>query len=104
MDEIVNTFLLKMDRTIQHKVRRHEEELARSILGRPVPSRILEHILADKFRRSSVAAVAKAELTRPVVDGLLRQIVQQKCAPATLLLLFRDCINEMHMSSDNCVI
>ena len=78
MDEIVNTFLLKMDRTIERKVRRHEDELAHRVLGTPVPSRILEHILADKFMRSSVAAVAAAELTKPMVEELLRHVVQQK--------------------------
>jgi hypothetical protein len=80
MDDIVNTFLLKMQRTIEAKVRRHEDELARSVLGTPVPSRILEHILADKFARSSVAKVAGAELTMPVVEELLRHIVRQKYA------------------------
>jgi|EP01043_Picozoa_sp_COSAG02_P023856 hypothetical protein len=87
MDEIVNTFLLKMQRTIEEKVGRHEDELARRVLGTPVPSRILEHILADKFTRSSIATVACAELTRPMVEELLRHIVQQKCAAASFPLL-----------------
>eukprot|EP01043_Picozoa_sp_COSAG02_P047485 COSAG02_NODE_4558_length_5217_cov_3.109222_3_plen_119_part_00 len=80
MDDIVNTFLLKMQRTIEAKVRRHEDELAHGVLGTPVPSRIIEHILADKFARSSVARVAGAELTVPMVEELLRHIVQQKYA------------------------
>ena len=78
MDEIVNVFLLKMEMTIADKVGRHEQDLARRVLGMPVPSRILEHILADKFQRSSVAAVKAEPLTPAVVETLLRHIVQQK--------------------------
>ena len=75
-NEIVNVFLEKMERTIQDKVQRHEEKLVRFILGTPVPSGILTHILEDKFHRS--ARLAAAPLTATVVQKLLRHIVQQK--------------------------
>jgi len=77
-DEIVNTFLDKMEMTIAGKVSDHESQFALRVLGSAVPARILQHILMDKFRRSSNEAVAQTEVTEAVVEKLLRQIVQQK--------------------------
>jgi hypothetical protein len=77
-DEIVNTFLEKMTGSITANVRRHEDHLASKILRAAVPSRVLWHILTDKFKRSSVPVVAQAPLTGDVLEELLRQIVQQK--------------------------
>jgi hypothetical protein len=77
-DEIVNTFLEKMEKTILGKVKRHQDLLVRSVLGTPVPGQILLHILMDKCRRSSSKAVAEELLTEDKVEVLLRHIVQQK--------------------------
>jgi hypothetical protein len=77
-DEIVNVFLEKMQKTIAGNVAKHEKQLARHVLGTPVPAQILVHILMDKFRRSPNAAVAREELLESKVDELLRHIVQQK--------------------------
>ena len=52
-DTIVNTFLDKMEKTITEKVIRAENQFARQITRNAVLSRILQHILIDKFRRSS---------------------------------------------------
>lgn len=77
-DDIVNSFLEKMQMTIGKKVEKHSEELIRHVLGTQVSARILAHILSDKFQRSPVEAVAAATLTPGVVETLLRQIVEQK--------------------------
>jgi hypothetical protein len=77
-DEIVNTFLEKMTGSITSNVGRHEEQLVRHVLGAPFPARILQHILASKFQRSTVPEVTKVPLTIELLDALLRQIVQQK--------------------------
>lgn len=77
-DEIVNTFLEKMDGTIGGKLARHEEQLVQKVLGVQVPARVLAHILASKFRRSPVPAVAEEPLTPAVLEALLRHVVQQK--------------------------
>ena len=77
-DEIVNTFLEKMERRLADKVTRHEEQLVRCVLGSPVPARILLHILLDKFRRSSSRVVSQEPLTETKVEELLRHIVKQK--------------------------
>jgi hypothetical protein len=77
-DDIVNSFLEKMLMTIYKKVEKHSEELVRHVLGTPVSARILAHILADKFHRSPVEAVATASLSSTVVEELLRHIVAQK--------------------------
>jgi hypothetical protein len=77
-DEIVNTFLEKMEMTISGNVARHEERLVRYVLGTPVPARILLHILMDKFRRSSSKVVAGEQLTETKVEVLLRHVVKQK--------------------------
>jgi len=77
-DDIVNTFLEKMENTIAGKVGRHEELLNRRIFGASMPSKILTHILADKFRKSSNTTVRAAEATPAVVQALLHEIVQQK--------------------------
>lgn len=53
VDEIVNVFLDKMENTIAAKVGRHEQNIAREVLGNPLPSGILTHILGDKFLKSS---------------------------------------------------
>ena len=57
-DEIVNVFVEKMERTIGGKVAAHETNLARCVVGQPVPHGILSHILGDKFRRAANAAVS----------------------------------------------
>ncbi|CAE8670279.1 unnamed protein product [Polarella glacialis] len=75
-NEIVNVFLEKMELTISAKVKRHEDNIAREVLGTAVPSGILTHILGDKFKRS--ARLAAEALTPSVVQTLLRQVVQQK--------------------------
>merc|ERR1712032_1430498 len=77
-DEIVNTFLDKMTGSITSKVSKHEDHLARLVLGARVPAQILEHILADKFRRSTVPSVAAEQLSPQVVEKVLRNVVQQK--------------------------
>ena len=77
-DTIVNTFLEKMDMTISGKVRAHEEDLAYHIFGNAMPAKLLAHTLGDKFQKSAVAAVAAETLTPTVVNGLLKNIVQQK--------------------------
>ena len=50
------------------------------VLGVQVPARVLAHILASKFRRSPVPAVAEEPLTPAVLEALLRHVVQV-CAP-----------------------
>lgn len=77
-DNIVNSFLEKMQRTIMGKIHSHQEELVGTVLSEPVPARILEHILADKFQRSANPALAAHPLAPEVMDALLRQIVEQK--------------------------
>ena len=77
-DEIVNAFLEKMEKTIAKKVSCLEDHLAGQVLGHPVTARIFQHILIDKFRRSSNKVVAEAEVTDTVVEKLLRLIVEQK--------------------------
>ena len=77
-DDIVNSFLEKMQMTIAGKVRRHEEDLATYVLGVTVPARILQHIVTDKFQRSTNRELAAHTLTPEVLDTLLRHIVQQK--------------------------
>jgi hypothetical protein len=77
-DNIVNSFLEKMEMTIAGKVESHQTDLARNVLGAAVPARILEHIVTDKFRRSTNRELATRALTPEVLGTLLRQIVQQK--------------------------
>merc|ERR1719277_1010336 len=64
--------------TMAGKVESHQEDLARNVLGAAVPARILEHIVTDKFRRSTNRELAARTLTPEVLDTLLRHIVQQK--------------------------
>jgi len=77
-DNIVNTFLEKMNMTIGRNIVRHEEELVRYVIGKPVSAQILLHILKDKFKRSSNKIIAGDKLTVSKVEMLLRQIVKQK--------------------------
>ena len=77
-DNIVNTFLEKMQRTIAGKVERQQDDLARYVLGEAVPARILQHLIADKFKRSANPEVAEHPLAPEALDTLLRHIVQQK--------------------------
>jgi len=77
-DDIVNSFIEKMEMTIQTKVKMLEDKIARVVLGTPVPARILEHIFLDKFRGSPNKAVATVELSHDMVNALARQIVKQK--------------------------
>ena len=78
IDEIVNTFIEKMEKTIASKVKNIEGNISDVVLGSPVPSRILQHIFLDKFRRSSNTSVAENDVTHQMVDALVRQIVRQK--------------------------
>ena len=78
LDEIVNSFIEKLEMTIKIKVKILEDKMARGVLGTPVPARILQHIFLDKFHRSSNKTVAENELSPQMVDSLVRQIVQQK--------------------------
>eukprot|EP00931_Biecheleriopsis_adriatica_P048723 TRINITY_DN28156_c0_g1_i1.p1 TRINITY_DN28156_c0_g1~~TRINITY_DN28156_c0_g1_i1.p1 ORF type:complete len:2295 (-),score=500.02 TRINITY_DN28156_c0_g1_i1:122-7006(-) len=75
-NDIVNVFIEKMEMTLSRKVQKHIDSLAREIFGTPVPSKILIHILGDKFNRSS--RLADESLTQAVVQTLLSHIVQQK--------------------------
>mmetsp|Transcript_51013 Transcript_51013/g.100982 ORF Transcript_51013/g.100982 Transcript_51013/m.100982 type:complete len:1121 (-) Transcript_51013:405-3767(-) len=62
-DDIVNTFLEKMEGTIGGKVRLHDQRLAKAVLGNeedPLPALILAQILAAKFSKSCVPVVAAA--------------------------------------------
>lgn len=77
-DEIVNTFLEKMEKTLLEKVMKQEDSFALQVLGSVVPAGILQHILIDKFRRSSNRVVAETEVTDVVVETLLRQVIRQK--------------------------
>ena len=77
-DDIVNVFLEKMEMTISGKVRRHIDQLSKSIFGRSMPAKILAHILTAKFRKSSMPAVADHAPGDEVVKNLLGQIVHQK--------------------------
>ena len=72
----MNVFLLKMAKRIAGKVRVHEEKLVRLVLGAPVLSAILTHILEDKFETS--VDLAEQPLTPAVVEALLRQVVNHK--------------------------
>ena len=77
-DEIVNTFIEKMEKTIMKKVGRLEEKLAAVLTEHIVPARILQHIFGDKFGRSSNKAIAENSLSVDMVNELVRQIVRQK--------------------------
>ena len=89
MDEIVNVFIEKMERTIADKVRRHEAGLARAVLGAALPLGILTHILGDKFRRSASAAVAAVRPTPQLVQALLSHVVQLISCVGLLCLVVR---------------
>jgi hypothetical protein len=73
-DEIVNTFLEKLEMTIGGKVAKHAGRLAQHVLGAPLPAKILAHLLESKFRRSTNAVVAAEPLTPALVNTLLRQV------------------------------
>ena len=77
-DEIVNVFIEKMEMTIAAKVKRHESALVHEVLGTPVPSGILTHILGDKFAKSARAAVSSQPVTPELVRTLLGHVVHQK--------------------------
>ena len=77
-DEIVNTFIEKMDKTIGMKVEYVENKISKIISRDPASARILQHILIDKFRRSPNKMVAQTELSSNMTDLLSRQIVRQK--------------------------
>lgn len=78
LDEIVNTFIEKMDKTIGAKVDLVERNISKVISGDPASARILQHILVDKFRRSSNKMVAETDLTTKMTDLLSKQIIRQK--------------------------
>lgn len=77
-DEIVNTFLDKMEDTLKGKVAMHEQQLVDSILASPVAAQILLHMLVDKFRKSAVQAVSNESMDHLKVEALMRHIVQQR--------------------------
>lgn len=77
-DEIVNTFLDKMQKSISKKVAKHEGQMVHHVLGNTVPERILLHILTDKFKKSSNSIVAGTQLTEETLRILLKHIIQQK--------------------------
>ena len=77
-DEIVNTFIEKMDKTIGMKVNQVENKISNIISGDPASARILQHIFIDKFRRSANNVVAQTVLTPAMADLLSKQIVRQK--------------------------
>ena len=78
MDEIVNVFVEKMERTIAKKVKRHEDHLEREVLGSAVPAGILTHILGDKFKKSHMRSVQQCGINPDLVRSLLKHIVQHK--------------------------
>ncbi|VEU36572.1 unnamed protein product [Pseudo-nitzschia multistriata] len=79
-DEIVNTFLEKMEMRIAKSVSNLEEQLVHNVLGKPVLSHILQNILVDKFNKSPNKAVSgcSRRLQSDVLENILRQIVNQK--------------------------
>lgn len=78
LDEIVNTFIEKMDKSIGAKIEHIEEKISKTISRDPASARILQHILIDKFRRSPNKIVAESNLTSSMSDMLSRHIVRQK--------------------------
>ena len=82
VDEIVNTFIEKMENTIVKKVKHLEGKLAGVVLGSPDTlgplGKILQHIFLDKFRRCSIKSVSENSMSTQMVDTLVRQIVRQK--------------------------
>jgi len=80
-DNIVNTFLEKMEMTISKSVSSLEKQLVQNVLGTPVLSHILQNILTDKFKRSPnkvVSDFSSGGLTDDVLKETLCQIVKQK--------------------------
>eukprot|EP00937_MAST-01D_sp_MAST-1D-sp2_P002830 g2830.t1 len=79
-DTIVNSFLDAMQQRIGAKVAQHESQLVKGVLGARLPARILQQILARKFQRSAVPAVAAQArtLTTELVESVVRDVVQQK--------------------------
>ena len=59
-DEIVNVFLEKMHHTIGGKVKKHVENVRKSITGSAVPRLILEHILTDKLGMSACQQIRES--------------------------------------------
>lgn len=78
-DDIVNTFLEKLERTIEGKVAKHAERLSRYVLGAPLPATILTHLIESKIRRCTSAVVAAEPLTTELVEELLRQVLLIFC-------------------------
>lgn len=77
-DEIVNTFIEKMDKTIELKVKYVENKISKIISSDLASAGILQHILIDKFRRSPNKILAQTDLTSNMTNLLSRQIVRQK--------------------------
>jgi hypothetical protein len=84
-DDIVNTFLEKMEGTITGKVKLHEKKLGKVVFNiqeDPIPARILQQILSAKFSKSClpsvVAAATEIGLSPDISQELLKHVVQQK--------------------------
>ena len=77
-DKIVNTFIEKMDKTISLKCDNLENKISNAISRDPASAQILEHILIDKFSRSSNKAIGQTALTSEMAKELSKQVVRQK--------------------------
>lgn len=77
-DTIVNTFLEKMHNCLERKVGKHVDEVLAVVSRRPIGAQILFHILSDKFKKSSHNIIATQRLTEPMVQRVLRNIVEKK--------------------------
>jgi len=86
-DDIVNTFLEKLEMTIEGKVAKHAERLSRYVLGAPLPAMILTHLIESKIRKSTSAIVAAEPLTAELIAELLRQVLLTSCLSQVPCLL-----------------
>ena len=77
-DKIVNVFLDKMEDTINREGICTREGTSPYVLGNVVPAGILQHIVTDKFKKSSSAVVSQERLDEAKLEMLLRHIVRQK--------------------------
>ena len=77
-DEIVNTFIEKMEKTIGMKCEHLENKISTTISRDPASAQILKHILIDKFTRSSNEVIVQTTLTSEMTKLLSRHIIRQK--------------------------